>query len=293
MNQQAWDKIVQSIREKGRDVFGIEVFERADGHPDGGETYTVMAGDGKRHNIYSSTKSVTGLAVGMAFDRGLLAPDSPVSPYFPELADLPAEQRERFAGVTVRHLLTMSLTGMPFQVEGENWLKTALSQPVRPDEPSFAYSNQTAYLAGVLASRALGEDLGTFLERELFTPLGIDRPKMARSPEGLFYGASKMRLTVSELARVGRVYLGYGEAFGHRFVSERFVREAMTVHQDNGEGGYGYYLWKRGPAMVIEGVFGQRVILLPEQGKMASMLAHMDENDAVDLTEEMIGALLA
>lgn len=285
MRAEAFAPVLDRIREEGLTVYGIETW-------DGEEEQILLRRDTKRHNIYSVTKAVTGLAAGMAIDRGVIAADSPVADFFPEIGADP-DRAARFAGVTLERLLTMSLPGMEFQVGGDSWLEHALSQPVEAQDRGFCYSNQTAYLAGVAVSRALGEDLGAFLERELFAPLGITPPKYERSPEGLFYGASKLRLNTSETAKMGRIYLGYGFAFGRRFVSETYVRRALAPLQPTDGEGYGYYLWKRGSSMVMEGTNGQRVILCPERGRLLTMLAHIESEETADhLTALLRDALL-
>lgn len=179
----------------------------------------------------------------------------------------------------------MSVPGFPFQVDGLNWLENALSQPVRPEERSFNYSNQAAYLAGVIAARAFGRPLEDVLAERLFSPLHIGAPKFMRSPEGLFYGASKMKLTVNELSRIGRVFLDGGVYEGTRIVPESFARAAMERQIENAEGGYGYFLWKDRDGASLQGSFGQRCFLRPGTGEMLTVLAHVDKE-----TEEKLYA---
>ena len=75
-----------------------------------------------------------------------------------------------------------------------------------PDEKVFNYNNINAYLVGVALTKALGADLGTFIEKRIFEPLGITSFEYDRCPEGYFYGASGMKLTVNELSKVGFLY---------------------------------------------------------------------------------------
>lgn len=74
--------------------------------------------------------------------------------------------------------------------------------------------------------------------------MDIQNPPFARCPDGYFYGASSMELTVHELSKIGLLLYHGGVYEGKRILSEEYVREATSVQQMNREGGYGYFLWK-------------------------------------------------
>jgi hypothetical protein len=58
-----------------------------------------------KHDLQSITKSIVGILVGIALDRGLIEnTDTPVLSFFPDYTDLRDPDRER---ITVRDLLTM------------------------------------------------------------------------------------------------------------------------------------------------------------------------------------------
>ena len=60
--------------------------------------------DGRRpHILFSVSKSVTGLLVGILADRGLIDPDGPVTALIPEA------EGSAYGGCTVRHLLDMAV----------------------------------------------------------------------------------------------------------------------------------------------------------------------------------------
>ena len=69
----------------------------------------------------------------------------------------------------------------------------------------------------------LGTDLGSFIEKKIFEPLGITRFEYDRCPEGYFYGASGAKLTVNELSRIGLLLYNRGMFEGQRILSEKYT----------------------------------------------------------------------
>lgn len=270
-----FEAFVQDIQENGWNVFGVEVY--VDGKPERQYGDTVRT----RYPIYSATKAITSIAVGMAADEGRLDVEKPVLAYLPEevTGKLSREQRELYRRITVKRLLTMSVAGYPFRPSGESWLEEALRYPIADAEKrEFDYSNVPAYLAGVAAACAVGEDLYQYLNRGLFEPLHIVNPPCGRCPDGYFYGASSMELSVNELSRIGLLLYQGGTFEGRRILSEAYVREATSVQQMNREGGYGYFLWKYRDGFSINGKWGQKCFVLPEEKVMVTYLSHMEED---------------
>ena len=251
-------------------VFGAEVRQN-------GEILWQFGDTQNRHPIYSATKTITALAVGMAADEERLQIDRSVLDYLlPKTVEkMTAQQKTAYEAITLKRLLTMSVCGYPFRPEGESWLEMALTCPISP-EKAFEYSNISAYLAGVAASCAVGEDLYAYLCRKLFTPLKIANPPCGRCPDGYFYGASQMELSVNELGRIGLLLAQGGVWEGKQLVSETFVKAATSLQQMNREGGYGYFLWKYRDGFSINGKWGQKCFVLPKDGLVITYLAHME-----------------
>ncbi len=266
---------IQEIQQNHWNVYGVEVYEK------GVLTHTYGDTEENLHGIYSATKTVLSIAVGIAWDRGLIDLGKAVTEYLTVdiLASLDEEQRDTFDRITIHRLLTMSVGGFPFRAEGDNFLKFALECKIQnPDEKVFNYSNISAYLVGVALHHALGEDVGAFIETNVFEPLGIKRYEYGRSPEGYFYGASETRLTVNSLSRIGQLLYNGGVYAGKRILSEEYVRMATSVQQMNREGGYGYFVWKYRDGFSINGKWGQKCYCLPKQELMITFLSHIEED---------------
>ena len=262
------------IETNGWNVFGTEVYEN------GVLTHAWGDTEDGLHELYSATKTVLSVAFGIAYDRGLIGLDDKLLKYIPEPA------KPCWDNITIRRLLTMSVLDLPFRAEGDNWIRFALDQEIDPDVRGFNYSNICSYLVGVALTKAVGCDLGKFIEDEIFAPLGIERFEYSRSPEGYFYGASGMKMTVHDLSKFGLLLMNGGVYEGRRIVSSEYVTMATSVQQMNREGGYGFFIWKYHDGFSINGKLMQKCYVLPSKGIVATYLSHI-EIDSHDLRESM------
>ncbi len=278
-----FDAFVKDIQENQWNVFGVEIYE------DGALTHRYGDTFDNRHPIYSATKTITSLAVGLAIDEGKLKLDESILNYLPleAVRNLPKKQLETYKSISMERLLTMSVQGYPFRPEGDSWLSYSLNVPLENvNERSFEYNNVAAYLVGVATSCAVNQDLYDYLERKLFQPLGIINPPFERCPEGYFYGASKMELTVNELSRIGLLLYNNGVYAGKRIISPEYIKAATSMQQTNREDGYGYLIWKYGNGCSINGKFMQRCYILPDERKVITYLSHI-EHKSCELIDSM------
>lgn len=129
-------------------------------------------------NVYSTTKGVVAIAFALAYDRGLIDYDAPVSHYWPEFA---ANGKER---ATVSHVLSHQ-AGLPGFVAPTgpediyDWeaccAKLAAQAPAFPIGQNTCYHAGTfGFLAGEIFRRATGETLGTFIAKQIARPLEAD-----------------------------------------------------------------------------------------------------------------------
>lgn len=129
-------------------------------------------------NVWSSTKTMTFLAILMLADRGLLEIDAPVARYWPEFAAAGK------ADITVRHLLnhTAGLSGwtdVPAPEQLADWElcvgRLAAQEPWWSDRQQSGYhALSQGYLLGEVVRRITGLSFGTFLRDEVASVLGAD-----------------------------------------------------------------------------------------------------------------------
>jgi CubicO group peptidase (beta-lactamase class C family) len=178
------------------------------------------AGEGRRVTpqtpflLGSTSKSFTALAAMQLVDAGRLDLNAPARQYVPEfrLADQRAADR-----ITVRQVLQQT-TGLPATAGGpivrsavdgtalealQELQGTALA--ARPGA-AFEYSNGNYVLAGLIIERASGEPYAQYVQRHIFTPLGMRHSYVA-------LGAAKR----AGLATGHRYWFGLATAHGPTF----------------------------------------------------------------------------
>ncbi|KAK9239540.1 beta-lactamase [Lipomyces kononenkoae] len=129
-------------------------------------------------NVWSSTKTITALAVLMLHDRGLLDVNEKVSKYWPEFA---ANGKE---DVRVRHLLshTSGVSGWEQPVTLQDLYDTKASTDRlaqqspwwEPGTASGYHSLSMGHLLGEVVRRVTGKSLSQFVFEEIAEPLGAD-----------------------------------------------------------------------------------------------------------------------
>ena len=243
-----------------------------------------------RRNVYSASKSFTSAAVGLAIKEGLLSLDEKLTDAFRE--DLPEEISPYLAEATVKDLLTMCLGQEKPELMGaqrplyteEDWVRLSLAFPFS-DKPGtkFLYNNVGPYLAGILVQRRAGCDLVSYLTPRLFQPLGITRPTWETDPLGNAFGAGGLFLTMTELNKLGLLYLQDGAWEGRQILTPEWVRESTSFQVPVGrdpEYGYGYLFWG-GPhgSFRADGKYCQLSIILRDKDAVITTVAECRDSE--------------
>lgn len=223
------------------------------------------------HMLYSLSKSVVGIAVGIAVDEGYLSLNERLIDIFPEYTGL--TQAKILRAHTVWHLLTMS-AGSRFNEVGsmldENWGKMFMESIPRFEAGStFEYNSMNSYMLAAIVTRRTGMTLTAFLTPRLYEPLGIAHYAWETCPQGIEKGGWGLSLTLEDAAKLGQLYLNRGLWNGRRILSEKWCAEALRAQMQTPGGelkhGYGYQLWIADDegSFQFNGAFGQYVIGLP------------------------------
>lgn len=184
----------------------------------------------KRIYLFSVTKAFTGLAVGIAWDRGLIPNiEAPVSDYFPEAAKDPL-----FARVRIRHLLQhtsgiQTTRGSKDIYPQRDFVRFALESPViTPPGEVYEYNNRAINLLSGILGKVAHTTMEAFLVEHLLQPLGIRDYRFGRDKAGNTWAMDGLELKASDLIKVGNLLANRGRWNGRQIVSERWLDLAMT-----------------------------------------------------------------
>ncbi len=198
-------------------------------------------------NIFSVSKSITGLLIGIAVDEGLIKSiEDPVTNYIEDLRDVDP----MFKRLKIKHLLEMrsglkytEAYGSPFAhmaklYYGLNQVKQISSLSFE-SEPGSKYSYQSASTAilGMVIESASGKELGTYLEEKIWQPMNMEHDaswsvddKRNRSTKAYCC----LNLTARDLAKIGLLMLNGGNWNGKQIISEQWVEKTITPNFENG-----------------------------------------------------------
>lgn len=204
-----------------------------------------------KENVYSVSKSLTSIAIGILIDQGLLALDDYVLFYF---ADELKQYLPGYEKLQLKHLLTMSSGQKSDRFHGltpqhnpiEIYFNTELAY--QPGE-HFMYSNFDSLILSAIVTKMTGITLNQFLNENLYQKIGlkdIEWPEFA----GYSLGCTGLLLSVQDMARVGLLLLNEGRWEDQQIVSNNYLQQATKVQiQTSSEliklnkHGYGYQFW--------------------------------------------------
>lgn len=270
------DRFASSVDEEGLGAYGVHVLI-------GDEVAQHRWRSDDRENIYSVSKGVCALAIGMAIEEGILSLETTVPELLPAVT-LGAGVEQ----VTVRHLLTMSSGIDVPQFADEPWpgsdrAQEILGAPTSRPGVVFAYSNASTYVAMRMLGSAVG-DVRDWLMPRLFDPLGIRNPQWDRCPRGWIIGGSGLELRTEELARIGRVLRDRGRWDGRQLVDATWIDRMHTIWFETGSEAplarYGLATWQGpGDCWRLDGKYGQYVVVDESRDAVITITAHEEVRD--------------
>ncbi len=222
-------------------------------------------------HIFSVTKSIISMLIGVAIDRGhIRSIDQKVLEFFPEYTVKSGEQT--IQKITLKDLLTMTA---PYKYKSEpykdfftsdDWVKASLDLLGGTGKiGDFKYTPVIGpdIFSGILIN-ATGQSVLDFATEYLFSPLGItvegnitfrnQEEQMAfyeakhvrgwvADPTGVNTAGWGLNLTPMDLAKLGQLYLDEGVWSGEQLISSDWIRESTREQSKWGKLAYGYLWW--------------------------------------------------
>jgi CubicO group peptidase (beta-lactamase class C family) len=284
------------------------------------EAYFGGAGRATLLNTRSVTKTVTGMLIGIAIQRGLLdGPEATITSFFPDKRPFAHPHPSKDA-ITIEHFLTMSSAlecddwddASPGNEERmyplDDWIKFTLDLPVREIESgrardaersrSFSYCAAGVTTLGGVLERATKTSVPQFAKDVLFEPLGIEQAAWKFSRLGLALTGGGLELRARDLLKLGQLYLQGGVWEGKQLVPAAWVTRSLEVQaRIDDQTDYGYLWWrksfaangKRYGTWFMSGNGGNKVAIVPEE-RLAVVLASVNYNTRGmhDLTHKLL-----
>ena len=222
-------------------------------------------------HIFSVTKSITSILIGMAIDQGYIkSVEQKVLEFFPEYTIKRGEKT--IQKITLKNLLTMTA---PYKYKSEpytkvygseDWTKAALDLlGGKGTIGDFKYSTVGAQILSGVLQNATGKSVLNFAAENLFTPLGIDVPApttfadkeehlaffkdkqvsgWVTDPQGLPTTGWGLTLCPRDMAKIGQLCINQGNWNGKQLVSASWLQESTKEHTRWNEFPYGYLWWR-------------------------------------------------
>lgn len=227
-----------------------------------------------RIHVYSVTKSIISILIGIAIDKGYIkSVNQKVLDFFPDYTVKKGETT--IQNITLKNLLTMTapykyVIFAPYKkyFTSDDWVKFTLDLlGGRGKIGKFRYAPLIGpdILSGIIV-KATGQSVLDFATKNLFSPLGItvetnvvfhskeeqlafNKAKnisgWVADPNGVNTGGWGLTLSSRDMAKIGQLYLDNGIWDGKQIVSKRWIDESTKEHSiwEKLNLPYGYLWW--------------------------------------------------
>jgi CubicO group peptidase (beta-lactamase class C family) len=256
-------------------------------------------------NIFSCTKSIVSLLIGIAIDEGYIqSVNQSIGEFLPEFAQAPENK------ITIKDLLTMSsgsswseshssvmsITAKAYY--GDNLKEIILGLKAK-EEPGkvFEYRSGDTQLLAFILEKVTGVSISKYAEDKLWKPIQAKNPALwSLDKKG---GDEKtfccFNTNARDIARIAKLILNKGMWNGKRIVSEEYITEATTAadyllneDKDGQLDYYGYQFWitdKNGYKVpYLRGLNGQFIYAITEKNAIAVRLGYMQDKTEGPIT---------
>ena len=202
--------------------------------------------------IFSISKSITSLLCGIAVDEGYIKSiDDAVTEYLPELK----KKDPLWQKLTIRHLLNMQsgldfddtyslklknfkrLNAMAQLNYGHDLMKQIRGLKFRCTPGlEYRYESMSAEILGVVIERATGKRYADYLSEMVWKPLQMESLAIVNidsRKHDIAHAFGGISTTMTDLAKIGRLYLNKGMWNDKRIVSEEWIRQSTEYDADN------------------------------------------------------------
>lgn len=269
-------RFVERLNREGVCMHGFTLMEdevlRAKG-------YWAPFREGDIHRMYSVSKSVVSLAIGILLGQGKLVLDANIATYFPEYCNDVTDAR--VLRLTIRDMLRMATCHQKTTYrEGVDidWASTFFRvTPTHEPGVMFNYDTSCSQVLAALVQKVSGKPLVAFLQEQLFQPLGFeDEVQWLTDPSGVPQGGTGLMMSLRDLTRLAQCVLEGGRGL----IPADYLAQAVTcqIETDGRDApeethGYGYQFWMTRNGWAMYGMGGQMAIACPKEKVLMCCIA--------------------
>lgn len=294
-------KMEKIIHNSYRNIGGIVVLKK---NKTIYESYFNECTKDSTFHVFSVTKSIISILIGIAIDKGYISSiDQKVLDFFPDY--IVQNEELTIQNITLKDMLTMTV---PYKYKSEpyakffssdDWVKASLDLlggKGRIGEFRYAPVIGPDILSGILV-KATGQYVLDFAKEHLFSPLEIDVESniifqsedeqkefyhaknvngWVADPKGVNTAGWGLNLTACDMAKLGQLYLNGGSWNGRQLVSKEWVQESTREHSrcNQFRMSYGYLWWiidEKEHAYAAMGDGGNVIYVNEEKGMVISI----------------------
>lgn len=227
------------------------------------------------HRMFSISKSLTSIAIGLLADEGKLSLDDPIIKYFPE--KLPPKVHPWIASMTIKNMLMMrtchASTTYKLNMDAD-WVESFFTTPpTHPAGTIFHYDTSSAHTLCALAEKISQKNMLDYIKEKLDVLEFSENSYMIKDPFGVSMGGSGLVALPMDLMKFGYFIAHKGLVSGKQLISPSYIDMAIscltetriTAPVPSEAQGYGLQFWRgEKNGYTCYGMGGQLIIFLPD-----------------------------
>lgn len=270
--------ILRFVHRLARQDVCLHGFELRHGGEIRAEGYYAPFAKGAPHRMYSVSKSMVSLAVGLLAAEGKIDVSRPIAAYFPER--LPQTPDPRLLRVTVRDMLRMTTCyARTVYADGvdADWTQPFFTAEATHEAGTvFAYDTSSTQTLGALCEKAAGMGLLAYLDDRVFQPIGAtDAKRWLKDPCGTPQGGTGLLMSLRDLGKVAQLVMDGGAGLlPAAYLAEATSMQSATPFEAFPEirHGYGLQFWRNRAGYSMYGMGGQLAICCPQKRLLLSTI---------------------
>lgn len=311
MEKLVFEKVVDSILTK-RDKNGNQLAMTSLIVSDDTDTFTVNFTEHEPIDIRSIAKPILCLAYGAAINDGLtfdgdkITLQTPVWKYISKYAFIRDDQQQRhwekirlidLFRITFGHEKGIVFSKDVKEVGEDDLIDYIVNYPVtREPGTHFVYSNAGGYLASSLISEYCGIGADEFVDKYIFSPLGITEYSWKKYGK-YCAGCTGLKMFNEDLHKIARLIYNNGTYNGKTIVPYEWIIEMRTPQVSHPthryiadrafpKWSYGLNLWIcEDGTYYCDGTDGQYMIIIPKKGIVITAMGH--QADTLPVSESL------